>query len=681
MDIAENHVSNDNAPAARREEILIVPGHFPRQVAQAIRSLAATDDNIFQQTQELVRVIHEPERGRQTKLCDGRPSTQDACHACAANPGEPCVREHRAGRSMVLRPGTPRLCSISPAVLKERLAIAADWYAPKEEEGETKGSKVMGKKFANPPADVVANVHERKEWPGIRPIRGIIEAPALRPDFTIIEEPGYDEATAFYYSPSVNFPRVPRSPTQADAAAAMRRLWIEMFCDFPYRGMPDRDPADVDRTARYAAACNSADAFVGVSMLLSILARPAIEGAVPSGAFEAASQGSGKTKQIHAVAVVATGRPAGVATFPMRNGKANEEELEKVLAGYALAGAVTVAFDNIRGTLGGSALEKVQTAVETVDLRILGKSGQPSLPWSAVVMSSGNNMSMTSDVADRTLVSRLESSREDPRSRPSSDFKHANLLAALKIRRPALLRDALTVLRAYVLAPRDVRESLGRECGTLGSFEAWAELIPRAIRYAGGPNVLDARMRGEATDGEGAAHETLMRCWPDCFAEWTKASDLVKHAFKEEAAIKSGQVAPDGMDDLRGAIRQLTNTPDGRLPNPTTFGNEVLRALRGKWRGDAKIVRSDKPDRNGVALWRVERRGAVAPPPPPPEPTTPPPFEGPPPEPPPDSCEVPVDPDEPDPDEVAREVMRAPSAEEAALVAQCKAEADFVKRE
>ncbi len=56
-------------------------------------------------------------------------------------------------------------------------------------------------------------------------------------------------------------------------------------------------------------------------------------------------------------------------TFPMRNGEPAEDELEKILAAYALGGSSLVAFDNITGNLAGAALDKVLTAVRSIDLR------------------------------------------------------------------------------------------------------------------------------------------------------------------------------------------------------------------------------------------------------------------------------------------------------------------------
>jgi hypothetical protein len=224
------------------------------------------------------------------------------------------------------------------------------------------------------------------------------------------------------------------------------------------------------------------------------------------------------------------------------------------------------------------------------------------MPWTAITIFSGNNMAMSDDVAQRVLCSRLESERDDPRSRPSKEFRHPRLLDWIREHRARLIKACLVILRAFIVAESKI------DAGSWGSFEAWSSLVPAAILYAGGPNVLELRQRGGAVDnGEGAAHSALMRGWPtEVFPKGVKAGMLLKHAgFQDEKDMEKGDAAPDGRDDFRNAIRELTHTPDGRVPSTNTFG-AALRGLRGKWREGRKLV--GEPDRTGIVVWRVENR-------------------------------------------------------------------------
>ena len=242
--------------------IRINAGELPRMVQEAIAALAERDRNLYQRSGELVTITREPQRA-------------DAYD-----------RDERSGGDIIMRPGTPRLRGLLPAVLVLRLAQVAGWIktdARRKVDSEKGPTSVA----ADPPERVAAIVYACRDWPGIRPIRGILEAPSLRPDGSVIETVGYDPATGFMLLPSCVFPRVPERPTQADGAAALRRLWIALYCDFPFQGLGEADPNDVDRTARYVKACACADAFIALGALLTIIARPAILGAVPGFVFEA----------------------------------------------------------------------------------------------------------------------------------------------------------------------------------------------------------------------------------------------------------------------------------------------------------------------------------------------------------------------------------------------------------
>lgn len=567
-----------------RPVIKIEAGQLPRMVAEGSAALA-THANVYQRSGELVTIVREPDR-------------------------VDTDRDSRKGLEITMRPGTPRLRVVSLASVRVLLAEVAQWckfVPPKRKDAEGGGEWVP----AHPDTAATSSIVDSTAtggWPDIRPIRGILESPALAPSGQLITAPGYNLETGYVLLPSVDVGPIKEKPTQEEARAALKYLWIELFCDFPYLGLGESNPKDVDRSQRFEQACKCPDAFVGIAALLSMFARPGIRGAIPGSVFEAASQGSGKTLQIHAISTLATGRSAGLMTFPTHDGKVDEAELEKILASYALAGARIVAFDNIKGTLGGPALEKAMTSVDNIALRVLGALDLRTMPWSAITLFSGNNMTMSDDVTQRVLCSRLESEREDPRSRPSKEFRHARLLDWIIEQRARLVRACLVILRAFVVADSKC------DAGSWGSFEAWCALVPSAILYAGGPNVLDLRLRSGAVDnGEGAAHAALMRTWPTgAFPKGVRAAELLKYAnFQEEKERERGDAAPDGLEDLRTALREITQTSDGRTPNSTAVGN-ALRALRGKWREGCKVVGAG-PHRTGVAMWTVVKRDQTPP--------------------------------------------------------------------
>lgn len=548
-------------PNDGRLEIRVDAGELPRMIGDAL-SVLATDQNLFQSGGDLVCVCSDPDR--------------------------------------VGTRGVPRIRKMSEASTTKRLAELARWVKWRRGTGDDPGEWVG---TYPDPHTVKAIVDQTScgSWPTIRPLRGITEIPTLTPSGRIVSSEGYDEEIAMTLIPSIDVPPVPTISTKADAENALRFLWIELFCDYPYVGLGESDPEDTDRLARYEHARTVPDAFIGIAALLTIFARPAINGSVPGFVFEASAQGSGKTKQIHELALVATGRTAGVATFPVRDGKVDEAELEKVLSSYAIKGSQLIAFDNIKAMITGSALEKALTAVDTIDLRILGASEQRQMPWISVITFSGNNLAMSDDIRQRVLTSRLESSHEDPRSRDPSLFRHPDILQWIRDNRGDLIAACLTILQSAVMTG-----NARPHCGNWGSFESWATLVPQAIAWAGGPNVLEARPRIDATDdGEAASHSSLMAAWATSYQDGARIPDVIRVAYAREREILNGKDAPDGLEDLRSAFRELSNTPDNRVPTSSAVC-KAMRRLEGKWRDGRKLV--SERDRKGTLSWRVVSR-------------------------------------------------------------------------
>jgi hypothetical protein len=399
-----------------------------------------------------------------------------------------------------------------------------------------------------PPPACVRAVLEAGAWPGVRNLRGMIEAPALRPDGTVIQTPGYDRATGYLYEPNAAFPVVADEPSKGDATRAFAHL-AELFVDFPFVG-----PAHLSAT---------------VAALLTLLARPAILGAVPAWAFDASGPRQGKSLQVDVIHIIATGRAASRMTFPE-----TDEELEKVLAGYAMNGAAVVPFDNVARPFGGAALDKVVTAVGRVDLRVLGSNDLRTVDWLAVVLASGNQFDFKGDMIARVLAPRLETTLD--RAEQRSDFRIPDLRAHVRERRAELVADALTILRGYVVAGRP---DMG--CPKWGGFEQWAALIPHAIRWAGADDPMGARrgLDGDA-DPDAMARAAVV-------AGWAKLCDVAGRpdglTIKQAIAVlypprhHGEDLPPDGLDDLREVVEMITNAKPGFPPATKTLADRIRR--------------------------------------------------------------------------------------------------------
>lgn len=453
--------------------------------------------------------------------------------------------------------GSPQISETSVATLRERLTRHARYKKWNERLGDYKSSL--------PTDHIVSATHARGEWPGVRTLVGIVETPTLRPDGSVIQDAGYDPTTGYLYQPSEEFPRVPDCPSQGDATKALRDL-LEIFVDFPYV----KEKEDAHRS-------------VPVAAILTLVARPAIQGATPAFVFDASTRGSGKTLQTDAIAMVVSGRP-----MPRMNYPHQEEELEKVLAAYALRGAQFFSLDNVTRPFGGGALDRVITARDTVDLRVLGRTEVPTLSWRAVVLATGNNMSIYQDTARRVLLARLEPGEADPERR--KDFAHDDLPAWTKKERARLVVAALTVLRGYYVAGRP-----DKECDRWGSFEEWSRLIPQAIVWAGGTDPMLVRAGSDSeVDPEVATMEEVLSGLHLLFGEKEfRASEAIDEIAKSQ-----------GLDDLKDAIRDICETKRGHLVEPKTFGKRLSR-YRGRIVGSFKL--NGNPAKSGWVHWKVTR--------------------------------------------------------------------------
>lgn len=435
--------------------------------------------------------------------------------------------------------GSPMVRAMSLPTLNERAATAVR-FVKVNADGDERPEL--------PPPSVITAVHNRGEWPGVLELAGVIETPTMRPNGTLIQKPGYDRETGFLYSPNATFPIIPDRPTQAHAREALAELQ-DIWVDFPFVGEND----------------GGSSRMVPVAALLTVLVRPAIVGPVPAFVVDASTRSSGKSLVVQLVVEIGTGRPPALATFP--TGRDGGAELEKMLASYALAGALVVPFDNISigTTFGGAALEKYITAGGKVSLRKLGQSEAPEVPWNGVIFGTGNNLLIGDETARRVLSGRLVSPLERPEER--TDFKYPRVVEHVRAMRPRLVAAGLTIVRGYVAANRPDTKTL-----VLGSFEAWSELVPRAIVWAGGHDVMGARVTGAADADEATMNlATVLALLPALLKEQPKG--LTANGILD--ALYPGPKPhdpPDGYGELRSALESATGARPGTRPESAKLG-------------------------------------------------------------------------------------------------------------
>jgi hypothetical protein len=274
-----------------------------------------------------------------------------------------------------------RLASVGPDMLRDYLSRSVRW----ERYDERKKCLVP----ADPPRDVAAIILSREgEWQ-FPPTVGVITTPTLRPDGTILSQPGYDPATRLILMHPPALPVIPENPTRDDAAAALRLL-DGLLDEFPF----------VDAASR--------------SVALSELITPVVRGAMsvaPLHCNRAPTPGSGKSFLLDIASAISTGQPC-----PVISAGTDEFETEKRLGAALLKGQALIAIDNLNGELRGDALcQMIERPI--VDVRILGLSRSVRIESRATLFATGNNIVPVGDVVRRVITSSLDSDLERPELR------------------------------------------------------------------------------------------------------------------------------------------------------------------------------------------------------------------------------------------------------------------------
>jgi hypothetical protein len=481
----------------------------------------------------------EPDERESIGITTNEAEVADQALAALARDTDVYTRGHPAHLVRVVRPrratavtgGAPVVAELSTAALRERLTRHVRFERARRD-GQMRP--------AHPPEWCVAALAARGEYSDLRDLVGVVTTPTLRPDGTILDVPGYDDATGLLYVPTGDIPPVPASATPAEAQAARDEL-LEVVCDFPFA-------APADRSAWLA-------------MVLTLIARHAITGNVPLFDVDANVRGAGKGLLADTGAIIGTGHPLARKPQP-----SSDEEMRKYILAVALAGTPIVLLDNCTGKVSYRSLDAALTCEGRWEDRVLGKSESRTLPLRTIWCLTANNAALGHDLVRRTLPIRLRSELENPEDR--DDIKHRDLLGWLRGERPRLVRAALTCLRAYYVAGCPERDLV-----PWGNYAAWSRLIRQAVVWLGLPDPITAR------------HELRERADVDREAIVAVYDALERLGGATAAELRA---AAEADADLRAALVELAGGDE--LPTTRRIG-AALREMRDRVIGERQLER------------------------------------------------------------------------------------------
>lgn len=311
---------------------------------------------------------------------------------------------------------------------------------------------------------------------GLPDLAGIIKAPTIRPDGSVLDFPGYDRPSRLWFDPrGVTFPEIPDAPTDGDVAEALSDL----------RGLLSG-----------CAFVAPVDEAVALSAILTALVRGSLP-AAPMHAFTASAPGTGKSYLARIVTAIAVGQPVGGLAY-----SSNAEENRKQIDSALIEGRSVILLDNVDADIEGARLAEVLTE-PAVTVRPLGRSEVVTVPCTATFLATGNNLVIAADMTRRVLMCRLARPVERPELHR---FEH-DPLSAIAADRGRYVTAGLTLLRGYISRGQP---NLPKP---LGSFERWSERVRGALMWAGMPDPVASMDEVRGSDPRRSELLAVLSAW------------------------------------------------------------------------------------------------------------------------------------------------------------------------
>ena len=406
-------------------------------------------------------------------------------------------------------PRRPWVRKTGKAYLKSRLNSEVYWYMGVDDDGEPRRCRAD--------QEAVAAILAAGDWPGVPSLEGMVYAPIVRGDGSILQIAGYDSATRLIYHPEVDHGAIRENPLRSHVDRARDAL-LDVICDFPFERQ---------------GVCRA----VWLAAVLTRFCRFSYSGIAPMFAVSAQEIASGKSLLVDAAAIISDGRPADTMPFVPDESEAKRE----ILALLARDDTHHVSLDNIaRGTpLSSSAYEAMLTGQATVG-REVGTSEVKRIVMSdAVWWATGNHLEIGADMARRALkIDILDRSGTPTRRR----VKHGDLRAYCRDNRARLVRAALTILAGFAAAggPQASEDCDGVPVGSFASFDAWGRVVRQAVIWAGLPDPCRAITTADeqaAPEAQRSAH--LTQHWFTAFGPSPiQVSEAARRLVKETSKYK-----------------------------------------------------------------------------------------------------------------------------------------------
>lgn len=481
------------------------------------------------------------------------------------------------GEALVQVQTDATLHAFTPATLTHFLGMTFGFFKTSTDD---KGELAL--EYVNPPLSIARTIIELGRARAFRQLIGVVTAPTMMADGTLVTERGFHEKTGLYLQPlGDDWPAVPMAPTQAELVAAFETLWKPLSL-FPWAGPVDRGVAFAGQLTAIVRRC------------LRI---------APGFAGDAPTQSSGKTIFAQSLAVLGSGVDEPVTPYASAE---DDTEMKKTLLSVALAGKHSLIIDNVLGIFENSALAATVTG-GTIEGRVLGASKMSgSLPFRALLCLTGNNMVLGADLSHRILIARIDPLNEQPHLRK---FDIHPVEWTLE-HRTEMVVAGLTLLQGFVVAGMPVMAT-----GT-SRFPDWDRLVRQAVIWVsqelkldfGDP--LEAIENNRQQDPNREALAELLELWHKNWGDAPLTVPEIHRMLEEYEASRSYLRGMNRLQEIDEFQRQFLEIfcswgQGGKLPTSKSIGNIL------KFRAD-NLVNGYRLERGGTRhgnkqSWRVRR--------------------------------------------------------------------------
>ena len=407
--------------------------------------------------------------------------------------------------------------------------------------------------ICDPPEKYIRVLHDATSYPHLPLLNGIARQPYLRPDGSLVTEPGYDLETCMFGVFNADDFKIPLSPSRQQAEQTLAVL-SELLSEFAFKTKQD-----------LAAA---------LAAILTATIRSSLPLA-PLFHSKAHSISSGKSYLCELITAFVTPQRGTPHAFP-----ADDEECRKILLAELLTAPAVVEFDNLTTDLiPHKSLCTVLTS-EFISGRILGKSKTAEVGTRTLFLSSGNNVDPVRDMTRRTITITLDPTCEIPATR---EFRKQPV-RDVRANRGRHVSLALTIIRAWICAGRPKTE-----CKTIATYYEWSDLCRQPLLWLGLPDPAVCIFESISADPDREQLGMILVGWRDRFGN---EAVLIRDALK--------RISFD--DELWEFIRDIAAEKDGSI-NKNRLG-WWLKRNEGRVVNGLRFVRDESS--RGSVKWKAQ---------------------------------------------------------------------------